>query len=110
MPADGQSQQRLIAVFMLGCGIGPVGEQREMQIAFRAGKMVNLQTFDQFLDRRWRCQQRRHRDQRAQMRGNAVAQFQRGQQGGAKAKSDGAIDQRDRGIERGDEPKKPEQS
>ena len=36
---------------MFVSGVGPVGQQREMQIAFRAGKMVDLQPLDLLLDR-----------------------------------------------------------
>ena len=35
-------------------GIGPVGQQREMQIAFRTGEVVDLQPLDLLLDRRRR--------------------------------------------------------
>ena len=45
-------QQCRVAVDMLGRGIDPVGEQSEMQIAFRAREVVDLQTLDLLLDRR----------------------------------------------------------
>ena len=67
-------QQRRIAVDMLGRGIEPVGEQSEMQIALRAGEVVDLQTLDLLVDRLGRRQQRRHRDDGAQVRGHAAAQ------------------------------------
>ena len=47
-----------------------------MKIAFRAGEIVDLQPLDLLLDRLRRREQRRHRDERAQVRGNAVAQLQ----------------------------------
>ena len=45
-----------------------------MEIAVRAGEVMDLQPLDLLLDRLACRQQRRHRDQRAQMRGHAVAQ------------------------------------
>ena len=51
-----------------------------MQVAVRARQVMDLQPLDLLVDRLRRRQQRRHRDERAQMRGHAVAQFQRRQQ------------------------------
>ena len=56
-----------------------------MEVAFRAGEMMDLQPLDLLLDRLACRQQRRHRDERAQMRGHAVAQLQGGQERGAEA-------------------------
>ena len=36
-----------VAVGVFVRGVGPVGHQREMQIAFRAREMMNLEPFDQ---------------------------------------------------------------
>ena len=46
-------------------------------------------------------EQRRHGDERAQVRGDAIPQLQRRQKGRGKAKVDCAIDQRNRGVDRG---------
>ena len=70
------ADERLVAVGVFGRGVGPVGDQREMQIAFRAREVMDLQPLDLLVDGLQRRQQRRHRDERAQMRGNAVAQLQ----------------------------------
>ena len=50
------------------------------------------------LQRRQQC---RHGDERAQMRGNSVAQFQSRQQRCCEAEVDPTIDQRDRGVDGG---------
>ena len=70
-----------------------------MQIAFRAREVVDLQTLDLFLDRRGRRQQRRHGDERAQMRGHAVAEFQSGQRRCAEAARHAAVHQRHRRVD-----------
>ena len=75
-PGNCRVQQRFITIDMLRRGIEPVGEESEMQFAFRARKVVDLQMLDLFLDRRGRRQHRRHRDKCAQMRGYAAAEFQ----------------------------------
>ena len=107
---DRRFQQRRIAVDMLGRGIQPVGEQREMQVALRAGEVVDLQMLDLLLDRRRGGQQRRHRDERAQLRGHAVAQFQGGQQRRAEAARHGAVDQRHRRVDGRDRTQHAEQA
>src|SRR5271163_2013285 len=84
-PGNRCVQQRFIAFDMLCRGIEPVGEQSEMQLAFRACEVVDLQTLNLFLDRRFRRQQRWYHDQSAQMRGHAAAEFQSGQRHCAEA-------------------------
>ena len=69
-------QQCLIAIDTLCRSIEPVGEQSEMQLSFRARKMVHLQTPDLILDFFGRRKHCRHRDNRPQMCGHAIAQFQ----------------------------------
>ena len=96
------SQQRLVAVDVLGCGVQPVGEQCKMQVAFGTGEMVDLQTLDLLLDGVRRGQKRRYGDEGAQMRGNAVGQLQGRQKVGVEAEADRSIDQRDRGVNGGD--------
>ena len=91
MPSRCGGEQSVVAFRVLGRGIDPVGEQREMKVAFRAREMMDLETLDLLLDRVACRQQRRHRDERAQMRGHAVAQLQSGQERGAEA----AVSRRD---------------
>ena len=110
MPAIAVLQQRLIAVDMLGRSIQPVGEQSEMQIALRARQVVDLQTLDLLLDRRGRRQQRRHGDERAQMRGHATAKFQSRQQRRAEAPRHAAVHQRHRRVDGGDRAQDAEQA
>ena len=64
--------ERVVAVSVLGHGVGPIGQQREMQIAFRARKVVNLQPFDEVFDAFQRGEQRWHGDERAQIGGHTV--------------------------------------
>ena len=64
--------ERSVAVGPLVRGVGPVGHQREMKIALRARKVVNLEPFDQVFDAFERGEQRWHGDERAQVRGDAI--------------------------------------
>ena len=80
----GRRDELSVTVGMFVRGVGPVGHQREMQIAFRARKMMDFEPFDQLLHALQRRQQRRHGDERTQVRGNAVPQFERRQQVAAK--------------------------
>ena len=49
-PSNFRVQQRFITVDVLRRGIEPVGEESEMQLAFRARKVVDLQMLNLFLD------------------------------------------------------------
>ena len=71
-----------------------------MQLIVRRGQVVDLEPVQMFLDRRARAQHHRHRDQRAQLLGHAVAQREAGQAARAHAARDRAIDQRDRDVDR----------
>ena len=105
MPAAASASKRRIAVGVLGRGVQPVGEQGEMQIAVRAGEIMDLQTLDLFFDRLRRRQQRRHRDERAQMRRNAVAELQSRAMASRRSHNvTAAVDQRDRDVDGGDRP------
>ena len=46
----GGGDERSVAVGVLVQGVSPVGQQREMQIAFGAREVVNFETFDQVFD------------------------------------------------------------
>ena len=92
-------QQRCIAVDMLGRGVHPVGEQREMQLALRACEVVDLKMLDLPFDRRHGRQERRHRDERAKARGHASAKVQGGQQRCAEATRQGTVHQRYRRVD-----------
>ena len=77
---DRDREQGCVAVLLFAVGIAPIGQQRKMQIALGAGKVMDFQPFDIFLDRASCRQHGRDRDQRPQMRGHAVAKLQRRQQ------------------------------
>ena len=68
--------ERPVAFGVFVCGVGPVGNQREVQIAFRTREVMDLEPFDLLVYRLHGSQQRRHRDKRAQVRGNPVAQLE----------------------------------
>ena len=72
--------QLLVAFGSLVVRVEPIGEQGEMQVAFRTGEMMDFQPLDLLLDVFGRGQKRRHGDQRAQMRGNAIRKLQARQQ------------------------------
>ena len=87
---------------MLVRGVGPIGQQREMQIAFRARKVMNLETFDQLFDRLpgvvssvgTATSVRRSR-------GHAVEKSSAGKKRRGEAGVDPAIDQRHGGVDGG---------
>ena len=95
-------EESLVALGVLGLAIDPIGKEREMKFAFRAREVVDLQALDLLPDRLRRGQERRHRDERTQMRGNAVAKFQSWQERRDEAPSYDAVQQRDRRIHGGD--------
>ncbi|WP_425128606.1 hypothetical protein [Burkholderia metallica] len=101
-------QQFVIAV-RVRCGrVHPVGEQCEVNSAVGARQMMNFQLLDLLAERRFRRQQHRHGDHRAQAWRNAVAQCEAGQDLRADIAHHAAIDERDRGIERGQQAGKAE--
>ena len=92
-------QQRLIAIDVLRWGIEPVRDQREMQFPFRACKVVDLQKPDLLFDRVGCREQRRHRDERAQVRRDAATKFQSRQRRCAEAAHHAAIHHRYRHVD-----------
>jgi hypothetical protein len=94
--------ERFIALDALLVGVGPVREQGEMQLVFRAREMVDLQALDLLFERLARRQQDRHGDQRAQLRRHAFAQREARQDRRAYASRDGAVHERHGGIDRRD--------
>ena len=70
-------QQRCVVIGMLGRCVGPVQEQREMQLAMRGGKVVNFESFEKCFDGLARGQQRRHHDHGSHACRNAGTQRQR---------------------------------
>ena len=73
-----------------------------MKVAFRTREVVDFQPLDLLLDRLARRKHGRHRDERAEVRRNAVAKLQSGQQRRAEAPRHAAIHQRDRRVDGGD--------
>ncbi len=108
----GLLDQRGVTLDVLGQAVGPVRQQREMQIAFGTGKMVDFQTFDLLVDRLPSCQHRRNRDDRPELGGNAVPQFETRQQRRRVAQIDSAICESDGGVNgrNGAEPDEPDQN
>ena len=76
--------------------------QGKWSIQEHVGHLHDLETLHLFLDRFERGQQRRNRDERAQMRGYSVAQLQGWQQRRAKAPRHTAVHDSDRCIDRRD--------
>src|SRR5271157_2513562 len=68
----GRGDEPSVAVGMFGRGVGPVGHQREMQIALGARKVMNLEPFDQLFHALQRREQSWHGDERAQVRGDSI--------------------------------------
>ncbi|EDT03388.1 hypothetical protein BamIOP4010DRAFT_3075 [Burkholderia ambifaria IOP40-10] len=94
-------QQPVVAVGVRGGRIHPVGKQCEVKRPVGARQMMNFQLLDLLGERRFRRQQHRHRDQGAQPRRDAVEQREARQDAGADIPHYRAIDERDRGIQRG---------
>ena len=102
-------QQFIVAVRVLARRVAPIGQQREVKIALSARQVVDLEPADLLLDFFERGQQRRHGDKGAQFRGDAATQLERRQQGGAETSGDEVVDERNRQVDRRDEPENPEQ-
>ena len=66
MPSTAIVQQRSVACGVLRRRIGPVREQREVQLAVRGGEIVDLEALDVLLDCRARRQQCGHHDHRSE--------------------------------------------
>ena len=71
-PLRRRGDEQSVTVSMFLRGVGPIGHQREMQIAFGARKVMNLESLDQVFHALQRREQSWHSDERAQMRGNSV--------------------------------------
>ena len=81
-----------------------------MDITSQTREVVDLQALDLFLDRLIIREQRRHGDERAQLRRNAIAKLQSGQKRSTEAPCHAAIYQRDRSIDGGDRTQNAEQT
>ena len=94
----GGAEKLVVIRRILGGGVRPVREQREAEIAVRARQVMHLEALDLLLDLRWRRQERRHDDHRAQARRHSVAKLQAGRVFGAEPICDAAVHQRHRRI------------
>ena len=72
-PGGRRGQQRVVACDGFGGRICPVGQQREMHIAFETGKVMDLEALDLLGDIGKGGDQHRHGDQGPEFGGNAVA-------------------------------------
>ena len=68
---------------------------------------MDFEPLDLLLDILERGQQRRYGDERAQVRGDSATQLQRRQQGSAETSGDDVVDERDRRVDRRDQPENP---
>ena len=97
-PFGRDSDQGFVAVRVFARGVGPIGHEREMHIAFRAREVMNLEAFDQLFYAVRARQQGGNGDQRAEIGGHAVNQVERRQKRRRKAGVDSAIDERHRSV------------
>ena len=74
-----EGEDLFVAVEQRGVRVRPVGQQREVEVAFRAGQEVHLEALDLLAGLGVARQQRRDHDQRAQARRNAVEKVEPGQ-------------------------------
>src|SRR2546423_468128 len=77
---DRNSEQGFVAILVLLFGINPIRQKREMKLTFRAGKVMDFQPLDLFLDCDACRQQRGNRDDRPEFGWDPVAQFEGRQQ------------------------------
>ena len=98
---ESRGEKRFIAGRLLGRGIGPVGEQREVQLAGTIGEVMNLEPFDQFRNVVVGGEKRGHRHECAQVSGNAVAESQARQDNGPQQLRQRVIDHGHANLEGG---------
>ena len=94
-------EQRVVGGGVLGIGICPVRQQREVQLIVGGREVVDFEAVQVFFHRRARVQHHGHREQGAQFFRNAVAQRQARQTAGADAARHRAVDERDGDVDRG---------
>ncbi len=99
----GRGPQGLVGLGLFAVGVAPIGQQGEIELARRAGQIVDLQPLDLFLDIFEGGEQGRDGDQGPQGFGYAVLQVQGREQGGAEAARHQMVDQGDGQVHRGDE-------
>ena len=97
-PVDGGREEPIILRHGLGGRVGPVGQEREVDVTVRIGEVVDLETTDMLLDLGLAGEEGGHHDERSQARRDAVAQLEARQRPRAELIGDGAIDERDREV------------
>jgi hypothetical protein len=75
-PVDGGGEEPSILRHGLGRGVGPVGQEREVDVTVRIGEVVDLETPDMLLDLRLAGEESGHHNERAQARRDTVAQLE----------------------------------
>jgi hypothetical protein len=99
--ACGRGREQLrIGGGAFGARIGPVGQQREADVAVRASEIVHLEAFDVRGHAGRAGQQRWHDDERPEGVRHAVGELEAGQRGRAEAAYDGAVEERHRSLYR----------
>ena len=108
-PVDGGREEPIILRHGLGGRVGPVGQEREVDVTVRIGEVVDLEPTDMLLDLGLAGEEGGHHDERSQARRDAVAQLEARQRPRAELVGDGAIDERDREVGGRDEGDQTEQ-
>ena len=93
-----RGEQCFVAFGVLACGVGPVGQQRELHAAFRIGEVVQLQLVRQLGTRGRPAEHGRYDDQRAVLVGDAGEQCQPRQAARPRRFADQPVDHRDRHL------------
>ena len=91
-------EQFIVADNLLGGGVEPVREQRESEIAFAIGEIVNLQPSDQSLDVVFIGEQHRNHHERAKAGRHTVVEVQARQRFRAEHPGDHQVDKGDRQV------------
>ena len=92
---DGGREKPIILRHGLAGRVGPVGQEREVDVTVRIGEVVDLEPTDMLLDLGLAGEEGGHHDERSQARRDAVAQLEARQRPRAELFGDGAIDERD---------------
>ena len=105
-----RADERRITLDGLGRGVRPVRQQREVELALRAGEVMDFQPLDLLFDCGLRREQDRNGHDGAQRRRDAVAQLEARQDRRTEPFRDAAVHERHRGIDGGDQPEEREQT
>ena len=93
-----RGNELLVAGHALAGRVRPVGQEGKVEMAFRIGKVVHLESFELLLDVGVVREQRRHGDQGSKLGRHALGELELGEPGGRKQSRHQAMDEGHRNI------------